>query len=228
MDTNNIVIYAWLDQNGDPFYIGKTNCLKRRTSAHKKKMESGINLPNYNKLRKLLRQGFDWVIKVLEDNISNTEWISRECYWIRHYKQKGCKLYNLTDGGEGMTNASDDLKKYLSECRKGFKHSEETRRKMSEVRKGMKFSGEHKKNLSIARKKRIITDKTRKKQRDSTIGRINIGRFKLIDPNGNIYITENGLADFCRKHNLTSSILSMVANGKRKHHRGWVCIKLED
>lgn len=226
MDTNNI-IYAWLDQNGDPFYIGKTKCLKTRTRRHRWRMDSGVNLPKYNKLRKLLKEGFDWNIKVLEDGIPDAEWQAQECYWIKYYRKKGCKLYNLTDGGEGMSNASEELKRYLSEARKGFKHSEETKRKMSERRRGMKFSDEHKNNLSKARRKRVTKIETGRKISESNTGRINIKKFLCISPDGVRYITDRGLCDFCREHNLTRANMTKVANGERPLHKGWKCKRLE-
>lgn len=231
MDTNNI-IYAWLDQNGDPYYIGKTKCLKTRTRHHRWRMDSGVNLPKYNKLRKLLREGFKWEILVLEDGIPDNEWKAQECHWIKLYREQGCKLYNLTDGGEGMSNASDELKKRLSKARQGHFVSEETKRKISESNKGRKFSKEHKKKLRAARKKRVTSKETREKCSKTSRGKINICQFKCISPDGTEHITERGLSAFCREHELSRPLMSKVANGNRSHgnrshHKGWKCERVE-
>ncbi len=226
MDMNNI-IYAWLDQNGDPYYIGKTVCLKTRTRHHRWRMDSGINLPKYNKLRKLLREGFKWDIQILEDGIPETEWKTQECYWIKLYRDQGCKLYNLTDGGDGATLVSEESKRRWRESRKGYRHSEETKRKMSERRMGMKFSDEHKENLSKARQKRVTTDETRKKCSATSRGKINIGKFVCISPDGTEFFTERGLSEFCREHSLTVSLMTKVANGQRSHHKKWKCERLQ-
>ncbi len=222
MDTNNI-IYAWLDQNGDPYYIGKTKCFKTRMRHHRWRMDSGVNLPKYNKLRKLLREGFKWDIQVLEDGIPETEWQAQECYWIKFYREKGCKLYNLTDGGEGMSNATDELRRRLSKARKGHFVSEETKRKISESNKGKKFSKDHKKKLSVARKKRVTTQETRRKCSATSRGKINIRKYKCTAPDGTVYITEQGLAQFCREHGLERA--NMSGRGSSK---GWKCEQNDD
>lgn len=51
--------------------------------------------------------------------------------------------------------------------------------------------------------------------------------FIATDPNGNEYIDTN-LREFCRIHNITSNVMSLVANGKRNHHKGWTCKYIED
>jgi len=90
----------------------------------------------------------------------------------------------------------------------------------------MKFSKKHKKNLSIARKKRITKPETRIKCSKTSKGKINIKKYKVTDPDGNIFITENGLSVFCEEHNLTPSNMIKVANGERKNHKGWLTERL--
>lgn len=270
MDTNNI-IYAWLDQNGDPYYIGKTKCLRVRNNEHRCKVNNGSNLPKYNKLRKLLRQGFQWDILVLEDEIATEgELSTRECYWIVFYRGRGCKLYNLTDGGEGgdvfssktdeekceikrkiretldskseeekrrtrkrqskaqirkNAEASPEQRKSWADSKRGRKCSPETKRKMSERARGRIFSDEHRKNLSKARQNRVTKPETREKLRAGR-GKINIGKFRCISPEGQEYLTDRGLSDFCREHGLQRSNMIKVANGERPVHKGWKCERL--
>ena len=45
--------------------------------------------------------------------------------------------------------------------------------------------------------------------------------YTLVDPKGNWYKVTN-LKEFARKHNVCPSSLYNVANGKRKHHKGWL------
>jgi len=42
----------------------------------------------------------------------------------------------------------------------------------------------------------------------------------IIHPNGNIEDIM-GMKEFCKKHNLQESAMSLVAQGKRKHHKGY-------
>ncbi len=49
--------------------------------------------------------------------------------------------------------------------------------------------------------------------------------YSIIDPKGNSFII-TGLADFCRKNNLSAGHMSSIANGIGKSHKGWQCIKI--
>jgi hypothetical protein len=49
--------------------------------------------------------------------------------------------------------------------------------------------------------------------------------FKIIGAKGDTFTTNN-LRKFCREHCLTNSCMLRVANGERKHHKGWVCERI--
>lgn len=223
------VVYAFIDENGSPFYVGKTNDLKIRKQAHLYEVKKGNTLPKYNKLRKLFREGheFDSLIIVLEEGIHHDHIDNKEIYHIRRLREKGYKLRNLTDGGEGMSNPSPELIEKIRQARIGTKRSEESKKRMSEARKGIKFSEEHKKNLSRARQQRVITQVTKDKCSQTSKGKINIKKYELTDPQGNVHITENGLSLFCEQHHLTRANLVQVADGKRLHHKGWTAKRIE-
>jgi hypothetical protein len=161
----------------------------------------------------------DFIVS-LEDGIPSEEIDDKEIEYIALYRKRG-KLCNLTDGGKGFMNFSQESYRKAAETRRGQKRSKETRRKMSESRKGIKFSEEHKKNLSKARRKRKITEKTKLKQSKSLKGKANIKKFILTSPDGVCYITENGLTAFCEEHGLTVANMHKVVQGERKHHKGW-------
>jgi len=228
MDMTHL-IYALVDGNGKPFYVGKTKDLKQRNAQHLYEVGLGNKLPKYNKLRKLLKEGHEFsnLIRVIEEGISCDDIDTREIYHIRRLREEGYKLKNLTDGGEGNSNPSLELRKQWSKIQKGHKVSAETRAKISASNKGKKFSNKHKSNLSVARKTRVITKATREKCSTTSKGRINVKKYELIDPNGNIHITENGLTLFCEQHGLTRANLVQVADGKRPHHKGWTARRLE-
>lgn len=133
------------------------------------------------------------------------------------------KGVSLSD--EQKLKISESVKKTFELGRK-LQHSEETKRKISESNKGKTFTNEHKKNLSIARKKRVITQSTREKSSKTSKGKINIKKFEMIDPDGNIYITQNGLTMFCEDHGLTGANILKVIKGERKHHKRWTAKRL--
>jgi hypothetical protein len=104
-------------------------------------------------------------------------------------------LVNMTDGGDGVHNLSDETKKKLSEIRKGLLSgerngrygmpvseetrkkisdaltgkplSEETRKKISQALKGRKISEENKLKISQCHKGKIVSEATKEKQSNS-------------------------------------------------------------
>lgn len=50
-------------------------------------------------------------------------------------------------------------------------------------------------------------------------------RYLITDPNGNTY-TPASLVEFCREHDLTPQNIRKVANGTRKHHKGWKAVEI--
>ncbi len=235
LDKNRFYVYALLDPRKpgryeykdicflyEPFYIGKGT--GRRIKNHYYTRNLTPNTPKNQKIKKLFSLNLKPIGQKIFDEIENKLALTIEEKLIKERGRKDTEkgiLTNATDGGEGWKNVSFETREKLSKAHTGLKRSKEAKKRMSEARKGMKFSKNHKKNLSISRKKRITTDITRQKMSRTSKGKINIKQFKLIDPNGNIYITKNGLTLFCEEHNLTGPNIHQVITGKRKHHKGW-------
>lgn len=215
-------IYALLDTQDVPFYVGKTINPKQRFRSHIGIAKHGTRKDYvYNKIRKLLREGFTPKISIIEQGVTEEQIDEREQFHIKRLRAAGLKLCNLTDGGEGGKGMTPEMQAKAAAKRRGQKRSEESRKRMSEARMGIIFSEEHRKHLSEARRKRVTTLETRQKTSDSSRGRINIRLFKVTSPDGQEFVTNKGLTDFCREHGLERTLLSKVANGEREHHRGW-------
>lgn len=227
-------VFGNLNFEFEPFYVGKGK--GKRLIQHLYDFNKKSNIKKINKIKAIINKtGNNPIIIKIFDNLTNEEANSFEIETIKLIGRKDkCLgfLLNQTDGGDGgdtskyrkYKNLSEETKKRISDKKKNKKlhpHSEETKRKISESNKNKIFSEEHKLNLSIARKKRIIKKETREKTSKTSKGKINIKLFKLTDPDGNEYITVNGLTVFCEEHNLTRSNMIKVANGQRKHHKGW-------
>ena len=116
----------------------------------------GIGFDNNGKYRRAYRRGrndiwakivnkTDYVVEIIEDNLSNEEVFEREKHWIRLFGRLNNNtgiLSNLTDGGEatfGMIH-SDDAKRKMSEARMGKLLSDETKQKISKATKGHKYN----------------------------------------------------------------------------------------
>lgn len=215
-------IYALVDGSGMPFYIGKSKSPKKRLKRHVYDAKNlGLNYPVHNKIRKLLREELGLDIEIVEGNIGEDRIDERELFWIKEYRNKGYRLFNVADGGEGGKGMTPEMQKAAAEKRRGRVISEVTRRRISEARKGIQFSDEHRNKLSEARRKRVTSETTKLKMSEASRGRINIKQYKLSDPDGKEHITQRGLSEFCREHALSASNLHKVLNGEREDHKGW-------
>lgn len=224
------VIYAFLDNKNEPYYIGQTSNFRNRKYEHISHIRNrNYSPPNYKRARELIDNGCVFNMVIIDKAESQEEIFNLEKHYIEFYTKCGIKLCNVTKGGnnppsqKGVKRSPETCKR-ISESKKGVKYgpmSEEQKRNISKGNMGKKLSKEHKKKLSIARKRRIITRKTRVKTSNTSMGKINIKKYVLTDPDRNEYITTKGLRDFCREYNLTSSNLHKVLKGERLHHKGW-------
>jgi Ni/Co efflux regulator RcnB len=171
-------------------------------------------------------------IVFVQEGLTEEEAFSLEIYCIRMYGRIDIGtgiLRNRTDGGEGTSGLvlSKETRKRMSKQRKGKypkgHHpltgriiSMETRRKMSESRKGKSHAPEVRRKMSEKQKGRVQSQKTRRK--------ISVARawylYELIDPNGEVYITDN-LFDFSKQYKLDNGALNRVVRGLASRHKGW-------
>jgi hypothetical protein len=82
-----------------------------------------------------------------------------EKYWIRHFRTAGCRLTNLTDGGEGSI---------------GWTPSNETRCKISTALTGRKigpFTKTHRDRLSEAGRHRVLSEEAHKNMSEAQRGK---------------------------------------------------------
>lgn len=218
-------VYALLDENQQIFYVGKTCRPKTRLNRHLEEVRKGNHLYVYNKLRQILaRKNGDKrdIFHIVEDNITEDEIDNREIFYIKKFRDEGIKLTNLTNGGEGGKGFTSEINKRAALKRTGLKRSDETKKKISEQKKGIPLTQSHKDALKKAwETRKPLSPEHYQKISELNRGKINIQKYRLIDPDGVEHITENGLTDFCRSRNLTSGTLHKTLIGERIHHKGW-------
>lgn len=112
-------------------YIGKTNNLHQRMKEHIKMWgcdKQRCKLDNW-KLG-LKNNNLCPIFEVL-DEVLVEELDYWEKYWISQMKTWGFKLLNMTEGGDGLINPSEETRRKIGEKSKGRIPSEETRTKIS-------------------------------------------------------------------------------------------------
>jgi hypothetical protein len=144
---NSFYTYAYLREDGTPYYIGKG---KGGRAFH----PYNRNAPCPPKER----------ILFLKTGLSEEEAFRHEMYMIAVFGRKDLGtgiLRNLTDGGEGPSNPSAEVREKMGRGRRGKpgpwngkKHSEETKKKMSEI---------HKANPSLGMLGKTHTKETKEK-----------------------------------------------------------------
>jgi hypothetical protein len=227
---NNYYTYAYLREDGTPYYIGKG----KGKRIHQK-CRRLFNLPP--KERRIF----------LKKNLTEEEAFKHEIYMIAVLGRKDLGtgiLNNFTNGGEGASGlkCSEETKRKLSESHKGITHTEETKRKLSESHKGITPSEESRKKMSESRKGISLSKETRKKMSLSKKGlkwgchseetkermrQRHCKMWKFVSPTDEIIEEYTNLSEFCKKYSLDRSKLSELAKGKRKYYKGWKIIKSE-
>lgn len=116
-------VYGLFDpRNGELRYIGfHVGVLQKRLREHLCHARKGKKLYVYDWMRQVLTAGCDPEIHVFQEFDTAPEMVAAEVYWVRFFREAGCRLTNLTDGGEGCF---------------GYRHTSEAKKKMSEAKRG--------------------------------------------------------------------------------------------
>ncbi len=155
--------------DGVVFYIGIGKIEKRAYSKNSR-----------SKFWRRYTAKTEYLVMITHKDICWEEACSIEKYLISFYGRRDLglgTLVNVTDGGEGISNPSEDIRKRISQTskgrnnRKGKKHSEETKKRISEAHKDKKHSEETKKIISKIHKDKSVSAETRKKQSEAHKGK---------------------------------------------------------
>jgi len=169
----------WRPDTNTCFYVGKGKNkrawdLKNMRNRHFKAVIS-----------KLISLGLAVDIRIFANNLSEEDAIQLEIERIAFYGMEN--LTNMTSGGDGLKNPTEETRKKISDAhkkrfenpeerqkmsliKKGTKVSEETKAKISRASKLRRATPETKLNMSIAAKKRGISHETRLKINSARIG----------------------------------------------------------
>ena len=160
---NKFYTYAFLREDGTPFYIGKG---------------SGRRIYE-NKGRPCGRPKDISRVIFLKQNLTEEESFRHEIYMIAVFGRKDLGtgiLYNRTDGGDGTSGlvVSEETKIKISEANRGKKkppRSKEHRRKLREVNLGKLLSEETKRKISEKKKGKTLPEEVKAKLREANKGK---------------------------------------------------------
>lgn len=146
--------YAYLREDGTPYYIGRGKG-RRLSERHHRRSGKFVPVPQENR------------ILVLKKGLTYGESLKHEVYMIFLFGRKDLGsgiLINMSNGGEGN---------------KGHRHTPETKQKMSSKRRGQSRSPEWRKKISEAHKGIGHTEETKNK-----LSKIHKGKLWWVNPSG--------------------------------------------
>src|ERR1022692_1282427 len=148
------LIYALVDPRTLEWrYVGRSSSGMIRPKQHIKPRLLKKKSRKNSWIISLKTLGLRPIIDILEEFDSFLPLNVAEIEWIAEAKRCGCKLTNMTDGGDGVNGYCPTLeqRQKSSKNRKGIPvHTEEFKRMMSKLKTGVKFSAENKLKNSIA------------------------------------------------------------------------------
>ena len=98
-------IYTLVDPiTNEVRYVGRSVNPKKRYHRHLSESRYGTRSHKKAWVRSLIQQDQKPILEIIETVPPDLPWQPREQYWIRHYRSKGIKLTNMSDGGDGSLN----------------------------------------------------------------------------------------------------------------------------
>lgn len=201
------------------FYIGSSNNCNRRWITHRRDLRGNYhhNPHLQSAFNKYGEGSFTFeVIETVELQIL----FEREQYWLdtlRPFAPIGFNIGIKADSGMRGRKASEETRAKLRAARKGITFTAERNLKISLAKKGVKRSPETCAKIGAASKGRKFTS-----ERNGKISKANSKAWIVIKPDGTEIAIIN-LQLFCHKYELDAPAMCTVANGRRKHHKGWGC-----
>jgi group I intron endonuclease len=132
-------------------YVGKSNDVRRRWYKHQTAAKTGAEGYLYRAMRKYGIENFNiHIADEAEDEVYVLNVLEPE--WIQYLQEMKVKLYNLTDGGDGIPGFkhSEEAKLMIGLKNSQKNCSEETKEKLRKINSGKSVSDEARKKISAA------------------------------------------------------------------------------
>lgn len=121
-------------------YVGKSNDPEQRLIYH---MSHCLYEKTYKArwLKSLHVRGLRPILEIVE-KVPLAIWQEREMYWIQHCRSQGCPLTNTTDGGDGASHLTPEIRAIVTAKNKGKKRNPDAVAKTTAALRGRKRSPE--------------------------------------------------------------------------------------
>jgi group I intron endonuclease len=168
-----MIIYKIVNNINGKIYVGQTiQKLVRRIGYHFWQNKTPIQ----KAMNKYGIQSF--TVSVIDSAYSKEILDEKERYWIKQLNCKSPNGYNLTDGGEGLGNPTDEIRKKISKISTGRKLSVEAREKISNSLKGRSVSKKTRERIGNLNRGKNLSDETKRKMSLSSKGKKKSEQFK--------------------------------------------------
>lgn len=143
-------VYELRDENGDVFYVGKGS--GSRIDQHEQRARRGVNDHKCAKIRAIWSRGGEVQKVVVFETEDEGAAFDEEIRLIAFYGRD--KLTNKTDGGDGPSNPTPEVREKIARARRGRVASEETRELQRRAKLGTHRSPETKSKIAATIKGR--------------------------------------------------------------------------
>lgn len=141
-------VYELRDETGRVFYVGKGS--GSRMHAHERRARRGERSHRSHVIRQILARGGEVNPVVVFTSESEADAFAEEKRLIAFYGRAA--LTNKTDGGDGISNPSDDVRERIAASRRGKIASEETRLRQRLAKLGTHRTDETKAKIAAFQK----------------------------------------------------------------------------
>lgn len=134
-------------------YVGWTVNMTHRMAVHRYRARKCRTTHCERWVASLLSQGKEPQVSILEEGSGS--WVACEQKWIKHFRDSGEPLTNITEGGEGYVGykPTDEAKAKIRQANLGRTHTAESREKRRQAMKGRVFTPEWKEKIRQAKLK---------------------------------------------------------------------------
>lgn len=211
------IIYGLIDPTTKELrYIGQSSTGFKRPKSHMyKSVYKRYNSHLYCWIRGLVSKNLSPEIVVIEELLCRKNLSNSEQFYISYFKAMGCRLTNLTVGGEvgslGIKQSPETIAKRTKNCKSNYKWTVEDKKRLSRSKLGISTgprSEYTKLKISLANRG----------ANNGMYGKSALNRRVIIDQNGTIYPS---LRIAAQKLALQESNISKVLYGHRKHTGGF-------